>query len=55
MRIALVGQGEAGKYADEGRLAGAVRTQQGEELATLDAQVDLVEGLKLAVPLAQTS
>ncbi len=47
-RAAAIGPGEAGEDRDECRLAGAVRTQQAEELALLDGQVDAVQGLHAA-------
>ena len=44
---------EAEQGADGGRLAGAVRAQEAEDLAGLDLEVQVDEGLDVAVVLAQ--
>jgi hypothetical protein len=44
-RLAAVGLDERGQHAQRGGLAGAVRTQEAEDLALADGQVDAAHGL----------
>ena len=43
-----LGSQQRADHVDERRLAGAVGTDQGDELALLDAEVDVVDGARLA-------
>ena len=52
-RAARVGREEGGQDPDRGRLAGAVRTEQAQDGALLDAQVDAGEGVDVPVRLGQ--
>ena len=51
--LAAVGLVEALEDLDRRRLAGAVGPEQAEDLAAADLEVDAVDGLDLAVALAQ--
>ena len=53
-RPAAVRREERRQDPDRGRLAGAVRTEQPEDRAFLDAQVDPGQGVDVAVRLRQT-
>ena len=50
----LVGAFEAGDHPQAGRLAGAGRTQQREELPAADVEIDTVDGHDVAVQLAHS-
>ena len=43
----------AGQHADQGRLAGARRADDGEELAVGDVEIDAVDGVELAEGLGE--
>ena len=47
--LALVGEVDAGEHVHQGRFAAAILTQQGEDLAAVDVQPDLVVGNDLAI------
>jgi hypothetical protein len=54
-RTALVGAEERGQDPDGGGLTGAVRTEQTEDAAAFDDQVDAAERLDFPVALLQSS
>ena len=54
-RRALVGVEQRGQDPDRGRLAGAVRAEQPEDAARLDAQIDAAKGLDVAVALVEAA
>ena len=53
-QLTLVGFGAADQHLDQGRLAGAVGTEQGVHLALVDLEIDAIECPHTAVALAQT-
>ena len=52
-RRALVGGEQRGQDPDRGRLARAVRAEQPEDAARLDAQIDAAQRLDVAVALVE--
>ena len=54
-RRALVGGEQRGQDPHRGRLAGAVRAEQPEDAARLDAQVDAAKRLDVAVALVEAA
>src|SRR5450830_181008 len=49
------GHQEFGKQIETGRLAGAIRTNQGVDMATLDFQIDIADSSESLEFLGQTS